>query len=148
MLPTLLLKGCWGERFLSISRLSSPSFWHHMQCFTLAKIFGRTGDLNPHFRAQQNWLPEFFMPQCTCQGSDGLKALIQSPPAAQPRQLQPPSLKKSLLQSLSLRHLILLKKHILSQKESQCKVQPHVPGPYTLPMARLVCRVAEAWSNL
>lgn len=53
-----------------------------MQCFTLAKIFGRTGDLNPHFRAQQNWLPEFFMPQCTCQGSDGLKALIQSPPCS------------------------------------------------------------------
>lgn len=58
------------------------------------------------------WLPDFFMPQCTHQGSDCLNALIQSPSAAQPGQLQPPSLKESL------HHLIPLKspQHILSQE--------------------------------
>lgn len=64
------------------------------------------------------------MPQCTHQGSDCLKALIQSLSAAQPGQLQPPSLKESL------HHLILLRSHNTSwaRKESQSKVQPHMPG--------------------
>lgn len=94
------------------------------------------------------WLPEFFMPQCSCQGSDCLKALIQFPlQQPKPSQLQPPSLKKSLLQRLSPHHFILLKKHILSQKNPTARSSLTCLGS-RLVMARLVCRVGAAWSKL
>lgn len=122
---------------------SSASWGDQVQVFsTFQDIWKKRRPESP-VQSTAVWLPGFFMPQCTHQGSDCLKALIQSPSAAQPSQLQPPSLKESL------HHLILLKspQHILSQERIWEQGSPSRAWEEILVVTRLVCHRAEAWSN-
>lgn len=92
-------------------------------------------------------LPEFFMHQCMCQGVTAAKHQHVSP--CSPVQPAPTTTTKEKPQAEAQpQSPHAQKKHILSQKEIQNQVQPYLPRPQILEMARLVRCLAEARSNL